>query len=593
MPAELFKPFRRKNRMKLKRFLALLLSAVMLTSMLASCGNEEEEEEEEKEEDKGAIVEMYFGQKPDDLDPTVFATNSDKYKITALLFEGLTTIDSKGKVQKLGASEWKYEVDERDDELKLVIKLAGKKWSDGITVRADDYVYAWRKILDPDNDNPAAALLYPIKNAKKVKSGEVTADVGVSAINDSTIEIVFENKDADVEYFLRCLASPMLVPLREDKAEKPDWSNQLNYFVTNGPFAVKSMSEDRLMIERSVHYNALRADQKLDTYVKPYRIIAHFGDEAEAITMYNSEDVVVKYYYVGEFSKDTYENNKNNITTNSELTTYTYYFNTTNDILASAETRRALSGALDRNEIAKIRGEGAVAATGLVPTGVKNSGTKDDFREKAGNVLDYKGAKVEKKGTLKLVYNQDRPYEKEIAEYAKSKWEALGFKIVLSPVAGAEVDDVIKSKEFDIVGADIVSTTDDAFGFVVPFAVETSGTYVDVTLPTLYNPHFTGYNNEKYNAYIKSIVELTAKKSKDRAKMLVEAEKMLMADAPVAPLFFEMTSFMADKALSKYTVDYRGYTNFVEAKLKGYLEINEKKAEAELAEEEAAKAAKK
>ncbi|MBR5307616.1 MAG: hypothetical protein IKU43_02510 [Clostridia bacterium] len=572
--------------MKLKRFLALLLSAVMVTSMLASCSKDGEEvEEEEEEEDKGAIIDMYFGAKPDDLDPTVFTTNSDKYRLTSLLFEGLTTIDEKGKVQKLGASEWKYEIDEREDELKLTIKLAGKKWSDGIAVRADDYVYAWRKILAPSNDNPAAALLYPIKNARKVKTGEVTADIGVSAINDSTIEIFFEDRDADVEYFLRCLASPMLVPLREDKAEKEDWTNQLNYFVTNGPFAVKSMSEDRYMIERSVHYNSLRAGQDLDTYVKPYRIIAHFVDEATAIEMYNSDNIAEKYFFVNEFTKETFEANKKNIDTYSDLTTYTYYFNTRNDILASADTRKALSAALDRNEIAKIRGVGAEAATGLVPTGIKNSGTNDDFRKKAGNVITYTDAKVAKKGSITLTYNQDRPYEKEIAEYAKSKWDALGVKVVLKGVAGNEIDDLIKNEDYDVIGADIVALTDDAFGFVVPFALKSSGTFVDVTTEVYNNPHFTGYENEAVNEIIETALNLTDKKSKDRAKLLMEAEKLIMADAPVAPLFFEKTNIMAAKGLSKFTVDYRGNAVFTEAKLKDYLEINEAKIAAEEAEE--------
>lgn len=574
--------------MKLKRFLALLLSALMLTSMLASCGGDDDDEEEEEEVDKGAIIDMYFGQKPDDFDPTVFATNSDKYQITSLLYEGLVTINEKGKVEKLGASEWDYEIDEREDELKLTIKLASKKWSDGISVRADDYVYAWRKILAPSNDNPAAALLYPIKNAKKVKSGEVTADIGVRAVNESTLEIFFESKEADVEYFIRCLASPMLVPLREDKADKEDWSNQLNYLVTNGPFVIKSMSDDRIMVERSNHYNALRADQAIDKHVKPYRINIHFVDEQTAIDMYNSDNIAEKYFYVGEFSKDTYSKNKDNIKTHSDLTTYTYYFNTENEILSSAETRKALSGALDRNEIAKIRGNGAEAATGLVPAGVKHSGTKDEFRSKAGNVLKYDGAKVAKKGSVTLIYNADRSYEKEIAEYAKKQWDALGVKTSIKGVASNEIDDIIKSGEFDVIGADIVSLTDDAFGFVVPFGVEYSGTFVDVTNPDVfYNPHFTGYVNEELNKKIKTISELTEKKSKERAQLLIDAEKMIMADAPVAPLFFEKANYMASKDLSKFEVDYRGAKNFTKAKLKNYEDINIAKEEAELAAEAA------
>ena len=134
---------------------------------------------------------------------------------------------------------------------------------------------------------------------------------------------------------------------------------------------------------------------------------------------------------------------------------------------------------------------------------------------------------------------------------------------------------------------DIVALTDDAFGFVVPFALKSSGTFVDVTTEVYNNPHFTGYENEAVNEIIETALNLTDKKSKDRAKLLMEAEKLIMADAPVAPLFFEKNNLMAAKSLSKFTVDYRGNAVFTEAKLKDYLEINEAKIAAEEAEEAA------
>ena len=576
--------------MKFKRLLALLLTAALSVSMLAcSKTTEDDEKEEEEEEDKGAIIDMYFGEKiPYDFDPTTLAVNSDEYWLTSMLYEGLFGIDKNGKLYGLGASEWDYEVDEIDGQLKLLISLKSTKWSDSIPVRADDYVYAWKRLLAPANTNPAAMLLYPIKNARKVKSGEVTvADIGASALNNSTLEIIFESNDVDVEYFLKCLASPMLVPLREDKVKNDKWSTQLDLLVTNGPFAIKSISDDRLLIERSTHYNSLRTRQALDTYVKPYRILAYFGDEALALEQFASKDLATKYQLLANLTKETAAELGSKVQYNSELTTYTYFFNTKNEVLASAETRKALSAALDRQAIAEARGAGAVAATGLVPEGVLEADSKKSFRATAGDVLTAanQGGAVKNKGTINLTYNEDRAYEAEIAKLARDAWSKLGVSVKLDPVPGDMIDDVIASGAFDVIAADYIAFTSDAYGFVAPFALEFSGSYVDVTNPDVfYNAHFTGYMTEEYNALIESIYN--AKSAKERAALLHDAEKMLLEAAPVAPLFYEMSNFTASKDLSKYEVTPRGSLNFTKTKLKGYKKINEAKLLAEEAEDE-------
>lgn len=570
--------------MKTKRLLSLILAAALSVSMLASCGenNENGQDTEEEEEDKGAIIEMYLGQMPHDFDPTNYATDSDEYQITELLYEGLTGIDKNGKVYGVGAEKWEYEVDERDGELKLYMELKSNEWSDGIPVRADDYIFAWKRLLAPSNSNPAASLLYPIKNARKVKSGEVTvADIGASALSNSLLEITFEEGFTDVEYFLECLSSPMLVPLREDKVKSDDWSTKLELLVTNGPFAIKSISEDRLLIERSSHYNSIRTRQKPDTYVKPYRLIAHFGDEQEAIELFGSDDAATKYFYLGNLSKEAYAQFGNEVKTHSDLTTYTYFFNTNNELLADAATRKALSAALDREKIAEIRGAGAEAATGLVPAGVREAGSKKDFRAAAGDVLteSLEGAKAAKTGTIKLTYNKDRAYEEEIAKLAKDAWKTLGFTVELNGVDGTAIDDVIKSGDFDVVAADYISYTSDAYGFVAPFAKEFSGSYVDVTNPDVFfNAHFTGYESEEYNALIETLY--TANK-KTRASIMYEAEKMLLDAAPVAPLFFEKVSYVSSSKLSKIEVNYRGAKIFTKTKLAGYKKINQAKELAE------------
>ncbi len=568
--------------MKFKKMLSLALSAILAVSMLASCGENGEEKKEEEEEDKGAIIDMYFGEMPEDLDPTNFSVNSDKYQITTLMFEGLFEIGNDGKLIGAGAEKWEYGVDERDGQMKLTIKLRNSRWSDSIPVRADDYVFAWKRILAPANSNPAASLLYPVKNASKVKSGEVTvADIGAFAVSENTLEIVFEEGYTDVEYFLRTLASPMLVPLREDKVKSDTWTSQLDLLVTNGPFAVKSMSPDRLLLERSTHYHALRTRQKLTTYVNPYRILAYFDNEEEAVEKFNEG----KYFYLSNFSQETYESFGKSIKSAPDLTTYTYFFNTNNPLLADKATRQALSGALDREEIAALRGAGAAPATGLVPTGVKEAGSKKEYRAAGENLISYEGAKVKETGKITLTYNKDRAYEEKIADYARKAWKGLGFTVETVGVTTEEIKSIIKSGEFDVIAADYMAFTEDAYGFVAPFSKKFSGMYVDVTNPDVfYNPHFTGFESEKYDEIIE---QLFTADTKARAALMHSAEEMLCDEAPVAPLFFENIYYVKSGKLSKIGADFRNSPDFRETALKGYKAVNEAKRLEEEAEKNA------
>ena len=217
-----------------KRIVALMLCLIMLVPFAVGCSTEG------TDEDKGAIIPMYITNPIYNLDPAVAYTNDDTVKIIGLLFEGVTKINDNGKVEKGMAKSWK--VIDKAGEYKLQITLKDSKWSDGRPVSADDFIYAWKRILDPEFTCEAAALLFDIKNARLVKSGDASIDdLGLAAVDSTVIEITFESK-INVDYFLMNLASPALVPLREDiVVRSEDWAKKPSTIVTNGPFLLRSM----------------------------------------------------------------------------------------------------------------------------------------------------------------------------------------------------------------------------------------------------------------------------------------------------------------------------------------------------------------
>src|SRR5690606_33805588 len=110
------------------------------------------------------------------------------------------------------------------------------KWSNGDPVVAEDFVYAWKYMLDPDTASPAAFLAYFIEGAEEYNSGDGSVDdVKVSAKDEKTLEVVLT---APTGFFLDLLTNPAFFPINHKVAEdNPKWHAEADTFVSNGPFA--------------------------------------------------------------------------------------------------------------------------------------------------------------------------------------------------------------------------------------------------------------------------------------------------------------------------------------------------------------------
>jgi len=219
----------------MKRVVALALALIMACGILVGCKNDNT--------DKGAIIPINLTSERFNVDPGRVFYDAEAMKLSGLLFEGLTRLTEDGKVEKALAKNWTTRIDEKKGEYILNIELNKTWWSDGRQVIAEHVVYAWKRALDPASNNPAASLLYDIKNARKVKSGEMTVDdIGLAAPEDFIVEVEFEGP-FDADEFMKRVASPALVPLREDVVSKnpTTWATRIDTVVTNGPFTIKKM----------------------------------------------------------------------------------------------------------------------------------------------------------------------------------------------------------------------------------------------------------------------------------------------------------------------------------------------------------------
>ena len=598
----------------MKRIFAFLLCALMVVSCFVSCGSEI------NVDNPGAYISMYLTDEVYDFDPAYAYNNESALRVVSLLFAPLFSLDENGKVKNELVKSYEIFEDPKASEYKLTLTLEDSYWSDGTPVSANDVVFSWKRILEVESTSEAAALLYDIKNARKVKEGDLSIDaLGIYAVNTTTVEIFFEEKlDANgspaIDYngFMRNLTSYALVPLREMIVSRTDdWAKKPATMVCSGPFTLRKVSYDKdnrtLVLERNAYYLRDKEVDDLDKKVTPYRLVIDYTKtEEEIMAAYEAGEI----FYVGDIPLSLRGDYASVADVRDEMSTHTYYLNEKaiiggKALFAEQAVREALSLALDREAIANAV-VFAKAATALVPYGVFDANSaKKQFRAVGGDLIssaaDMSAAKAKLSAagidpsqyTFAITVAAYDEVHVAIAEMVKDAWCELGFKVKVNAIDVETNDDLgttgevatdikddifaetIRSGDYQVAAVDLVAYTPDAFGILAPFAKGFSGQGMDMDLRDENNqpyyvipPHKTGFDNEEYNALIEKAYATTS--ASERATILHDAEKALMASMPVIPIVFNQTATLTSKDLSGVKTSYYGTSVFSGAKLKDY-----------------------
>lgn len=558
--------------MKALRFLALLLSVIMLLPMLAACAA--------KEGDEGAYITIYLTDDCFDFDPANAYYNTASQDVTALLFDTLFALDKNGKVQKSLVKDYEFKEDKVTGSVTMDVTLKETYWSNGTQISSNDVLYAFQRLVDPANNFAAASLLYDVKNARAIKEGDATIDdIGIEANGVDSFRITFEGK-IDYDRFLLNLTSLATAPLFENYVKKnPDWAKKSSTIVTSGAYklakivytdyeeggkslkvsdgnalqkdgSIKSVRSNQVkeisyfILERNTYYYRNAKKDAIDKTVKNYRLLVdcRMTDE-ELLEAYRAGQI----FYIGEIPlsiRNEADVKKNAKVTNA-LSTFTCFLNENTEIggqklFADANVRRALSLALDRKAIADAI-VFAEAANALVPSGVFRSGgkkTSKDFRKVGGDLIATSANLDEAKALLSAAGVTPSRYSFSIkvaafddvnvaiATLVAEAWNALGFKVTVEPVYPIQNNDYFK--EVDDTPSDVC---DDLFiealqsGNFEVIAFDYSAYSADAysMLAAFARPfaggaldmdsyrldgHITGYDNEEYNALFEAIYAL-------------------------------------------------------------------------------------
>ncbi len=594
----------------MKKFLSLvMLLALMLGTLtvLTSCG---------EPEDDGAVISVYLGEGVYDLDPSDYFVSDNAAALLSLVYEPLFYLDEDGDLELAAADD--YAIDE--DAREITINIRETYWSDGNRVKAEDFVYAWRNsILNPNNANPAAPLLYDIENAVEVKRGTKSIDtLGVSAVDVYDIVIKYR-EGADYEQLLKNLASIATAPVREAVAQLAPghWSKSTDTIVTNGAFSVKSINyaadEDNeagsITLERNKGYHQSPAAEDFSKYVLPYQLLSSFsvGEKKVNITYDNLVNNTV--FYMGDATLADRLAHKDEAVVADLASTYTFAMNTNLDLFKNKDVRRALSIALDREAIknAVVFGK---AATALIPEvsaetlgGAQNLLSTSAKVDEAKSLLaGYAGNK-----TFRLMVGDDEESRK-IAELAIASWTEVGFTVIPVYVGEAKdangnsltVYDTVGGKDivaresalqyyikgavqygnyeaFDVIGFDMQTYSTDGFAALAQFSSELNGNGADFNGDENEREDrktFTGWSSEAYDKLLDDAYKTDDKDVKEQK--LCEAEKMLIDEAVIVPVLFNQSFAFVSDELDDVTVDGLGHFILTEADLNNYQEYNKK-----------------
>lgn len=594
------------------KFLALILCAAMMLPALVGCSIFKEIDKDYT----GPTFNVYLADAPTNFDPMYAYLDDSAAQMLSLIYEGLFKYDENGKVVKGLCDSYEWVVnDDSTGEYILEIEIIDTVWSDNVTVTANDFVYAWRRILDPGNHSDVASLLYDIKNAAQVKSGDLeTFDLGAYAVGNTTIRIEFAHK-VNLDIFFANLASPALVPMRHDVVDKvDDWSSCSAIVVSNGPFYLKTFKwGDMLRFERNRNYRRDLENDEMWEYVTPYRIIMWIGekytpedapDDFKAFSFKNVQELNKYLYDEGELDYYSHVGLANSSLASdsgfkklSKQSTHAYYFNTNNELFKDARVRRALSMAIDRSDLVSKATVNGTPAKGLITDGVFDAGygkNAKTFRSVVGDLIG--GAKLDEakallkeagvtRGSFSITVREYDEIALATAEYVKAVWEELGFTVRIDKEDASKYnntkmgfdnlveDDFLeayKTGDFDVIAIDYQQLTTDAFSALAPFSTEFCGGSINLEEQQDEYAvfHKTGYASEAYDELIKKAYDETDLAK--RADYLHQAEKLLMEDMPVIPLFTFGTVYTTSSTTKGIEFDWFGNAIFTEADDKDY-----------------------
>lgn len=482
---------------------------------------------------------LNLGADPLTLDPQLNSA-TDAGHIINNVFEGLMR-EVDGEVVPAMAES--YTVSE--DGLVYTFTLREATWSDGQPVKASDFEFAWKRGADPAT---ASEYMYIFESANILNAGAIArgempvSELGVKALDDKTLEVKLS---IPTDYFLGLTGFGNLIPVRADLVDNEGaWAKDPAKYIGNGPFkmAEYKMGDQIVLVKNESYWNAENVNlEKIVMYM--------ISDESTAHTRYTAGELDINEFIpTDEIPTLIAEDPTFYIL--PKIGVYYYAFNMNNPALQDVRVRKALSLAINREQIVKeVTKGGQKIAYGYMPEGITDH-EGNSFTQTAGDYGvnpkgDVETAKTllaeagypngEGLGEIEILYNTSESH-KLIAEAVQEMMKQnLGVNVKLTNQEWAVFQETTNNNAFD--------------------ALARRGWIGDYNDPQTMLEIFESANGQNIGRYASESFDTEMQLSREtmgaeRMEHLYNAHDILMEDMPMIPIYYYVTNMMMQDSVN-------------------------------------------
>ncbi|WP_422485092.1 peptide ABC transporter substrate-binding protein [Gudongella sp. DL1XJH-153] len=550
-----------------KKLLALLLVLAMSITVLAGCSQPAEEPAEEPAEQPGeqpaeepagdeSVFLWNVGADPKTIDPVLNGA-SDGGDVINQTFEGLVR-EKSGEIYPGIAETW----DVSEDGMTVTFNLRESNWSDGTPLTANDFVYSWKRGMDPATASEYAWIweYTNVVGAFDAVNGGSLDDVGVTAVDDLTLEVKLETP---TDYIVSLLSFYHFLPTKQEAVEAGAdgaWAKDPENAISNGPFKLTSyeIGGGLTLVKNDEYWNA--EEVKID------RIEGKFIDEqSTAFQAYQSGELhFLPDVPPAEIPRLMAEDP--NFFVFPLLGTYYYNYNMDLELFQDVRVRKALNLAVDRSLITETMASGQIPAAGFVPVGFLDH-EGEDFAEKSGTYgIPTDDSQIEEAKALlaeagypdgegfpefTIMYNTSEGHQ-QVAELVQEMLKTnLGIETQLENQEWAVFQDTRKEGDYEMARGGWLTDFMDPMGLLAIFTTENA-----------YND--PNYSNARYDELLSTAAKT---RGAEHFEALYEAQEILMTELPVMPIYYYTDVMLVSPDLVGWDRSVLGTIDFSTAEL--------------------------
>jgi len=481
--------------------------------------------------DSGLEQQIYHhgnGSEPQGIDPHI-VTGVPEHHILISLCEGLTipNPNPKGSDGYIPGTAESWSIS--DDGKEYIFKLnKNAKWSNGDPVTADDFVWSWKRILTASLGSQYPDMLYYLVGAYEYHNGQIDNfdEVGVKALDTHTLKVNLKNP---TPFFIGLLSHYSTWPVHKETVLKHgdiddrngEWTRPGN-FVCNGPFQLKTWElNNKIVVEKNPHYYDASMVRLNEIHYYPVSNVMTEDRMFRAGQLHLTSSMPTQKCPI-------YIEEKNpNLKIDPYMGTYFYRINTENETLSDVRVRKALAYSIDRQLLVdKVTQCGQIPAYSFTPPG--SNGYQPSTEIPYDPVLA-------KQLLAEAGYSSDNPFPKLEILFNTNEGHrkvALAIQQMWQNELGIEVELVNQDWKVylsrEMVGDFQISRA----GWIGDY--EDPNTFLDLMRPNRGN-NKTGWENMEFDALVEEAN--TINDQEKRYELLNEAEKILIDNMPIIPLY--------------------------------------------------------